>query len=75
MLIQFSIGTSTYSSISFVTKLVQIAELSLTLVELVEISLFKSNSGVSLIYLQVSVNNQSSIPYLNTKVILDALDR
>lgn len=41
--------------------MVEIAELSLTLVELVKISLLKSNSGVSLIN-------------LNTKVILDALD-
>ena len=42
----------TYSSVAFVTELVQIAKLSLTLVELVKISLFKSNSGVSLINLK-----------------------
>ena len=43
----------TYGSVSLVTELVQIAKLSLTLVELVKISLFKSNSGVSLINLNV----------------------
>ena len=43
---------TTYSSVAFITELVEIAELSLTLVELVKISLLKSNSGVSLINLK-----------------------